>query len=492
MLGFMGRERLSKLAAINRSQAVIEFRSDGIIVDANENFLRAVDYDRDEVVGQHHAMFVDAGYRDSQEYREFWQALRAGKYQAGEFRRLGRNGREVWIQASYNPLLDRAGRTVGIIKYATDITAQKRLSADYEGQINALHRSQAVIEFTLDGTILTANENFLAAVGYRLEEIQGRHHSMFVPEAERTSLDYRHFWEILGRGEYQAAEFRRIGKDGRELWIQASYNPIFDPTGRPIKVVKFATDITAQVQARVQREAGQKQVDHGLDAVLRAVARASSQASEVTAQTGSVAGNVQAVAAGSEELASSVQEISNQLGQALSISTQAVAQAQATNGIVGSLSTGADKIGAVVAMISGIASQTNLLALNATIEAARAGEAGRGFAVVASEVKELAAQTAQATQQIGGQIAESQATAAQAVSAIEGIAGTIAQINEISGAIAAAVEQQAAVTREISRSMQIASHGVSAIGNRMADIAEATQHADMETRQVRNVSRALL
>lgn len=492
MLGFMGRETHSKLAALDRSQAVIEFRSDGIIVDANENFLRTVGYGRDEVVGRHHAMFVEAGHRDSEEYRQFWQDLRSGRYQAGEFRRFGKNGREIWIQASYNPLLDRAGRTVGIIKYATDITAQKRLSADYEGQINALHRSQAVIEFTLDGTILTANENFLAAVGYRLEEIRGRPHSMFVPEEERTSPGYRNFWDMLGRGEYQAAVFRRVGRDEREIWIQASYNPIFDPAGRPMKVVKFATDITAQVQARLRREVGQQQVDRGLETVLNAVALASSQVSEVADRTGSVADNVQAVAAGSEELASSVQEISNQVGQALSISTQAVAQAHATNGIVGKLSAGADRIGEVVALISGIASQTNLLALNATIEAARAGEAGRGFAVVASEVKELAAQTAQATRQIGGQIAESQATAAQAASAIEGITGTISQINDISGAIAAAVEQQAAVTREISRSMQVAAHGVSAIGERMADIAQATQQADRETRQVRDASRALL
>ena len=492
MLGFLGRASHSKLAALNRSQAVIEFRSDGTIVDANENFLSTVGYSRDEVIGRHHSLFVEDGHRDSAEYRQFWQDLRSGKYQAGEFRRFGKNGREIWIQASYNPLLDRAGRTVGIIKYATDITAQKRLSADYEGQINALHRSQAVIEFTLEGIILTANENFLAAVGYRLEEIKGRPHTMFVPEEDRTSPDYRRFWERLRRGEYQAAVFRRIGRDGREIWIQASYNPIFDPAGRPMKVVKFATDITAEVQARLRREVGQQQVDRGLETVLSAVAIASSQASEVADRTGSVADNVHAVAAGSEELASSVQEISNQVGQALSISTQAVAQARATNGIVGNLSAGADRIGEVVALISGIASQTNLLALNATIEAARAGEAGRGFAVVASEVKELAAQTAQATRQIGGQIAESQATAAQAVSAIEGITGTIAQINEISGAIAAAVEQQAAVTREISRSMQVASHGVSAIGERMVGIAQATQYADRETRQVRDASRALL
>ena len=492
MIGFKANSIRSRLSALDRSQAIIEFRCDGTIVSANANFLGAVGYLSAEVIGQHHSMFVEPSYRDSQEYRRFWDELRNGKYQAAEFKRIRKDGREIWIQASYNPILDRRGRTVGIIKYATDITDQTLRNADFEGQIQALHRSQAVIEFTPSGTILTANKNFLDAVGYRLDEVQGQHHSMFVDAISRASAEYRAFWESLERGEYQADGYRRIGKGGREVWIQASYNPIFDKAGKLMKVVKFATDITAQVEARFRRELGRKQVDSGLDTVLQAVAKASGQAGEVSQQASSVTENVQAVAAGSEQLAISVQEISNQVGQALAISTEAVAQAKQTNAVVANLSAGADRIGEVVALISGIAGQTNLLALNATIEAARAGEAGRGFAVVASEVKALAAQTAQATQQIGTQIAASQATAEETVAAIESIACTISQINQISSAIAASVEQQSAVTREISRGMQYASQGVAAIGRQMSGIAEATRLADDATRKVREASRVLL
>jgi methyl-accepting chemotaxis protein len=242
-------ELAATVAAIGKSQAVIEFQMDGTILTANDNFLNAMGYTLDEVKGRHHSMFVDETLRQSGEYREFWARLNRGEYQAAEYKRFGKGGREVWIQASYNPILDLHGKACKVVKYATDVTRQKQVFADYSGQISAISKSQAVIEFQMDGTILAANENFLNTLGYALDEVKGRHHSMFVDETFRQSGEYREFWIRLNRGEYQAAEYKRIGKGGREVWIQASYNPILDLNGKPCKVVKYATDVTPQKQA---------------------------------------------------------------------------------------------------------------------------------------------------------------------------------------------------------------------------------------------------
>ena len=235
-----------QIAAISKSQAVIEFKMDGTIVTANENFLKTLGYSLEEIKDKHHSLFVEEAYRQSSDYREFWAKLNRGEYVAAEFKRIGKGGREVWIQASYNPILDLNGKPFKVVKYATDLTQQKLTTADYSGQISAIGKSQAVIEFRMDGTIVTANENFLKTLGYSLEEIKDKHHSLFVEEAYRQSSDYREFWAKLNRGEYVAAEFKRIGKGGREVWIQASYNPILDLNGKPFKVVKYATDLTPQ------------------------------------------------------------------------------------------------------------------------------------------------------------------------------------------------------------------------------------------------------
>ncbi|HWA75494.1 MAG TPA: PAS domain-containing methyl-accepting chemotaxis protein [Polyangiaceae bacterium] len=236
-----------QLAAIGRSQAVIEFEMDGTIIAANQNFLDALGYRLEEIRGQHHSMFVEPTQRATLEYKQFWADLGKGNFRSAEYKRIGKNGREVWIQASYNAILDEHGKPFKVVKYATDVTPQKLKNAEFQGQIEAVGRVQAVIEFELDGTILTANENFLKTLGYKLEEIQGKHHSMFMDPAVRAGADYRQFWAELADGRFQAGRFKRIGKGGREVWIQASYNPILDLNGRPFKVVKFATDITAEV-----------------------------------------------------------------------------------------------------------------------------------------------------------------------------------------------------------------------------------------------------
>ena len=237
---------MAQVAAISESQAVIEFNMDGTIITANENFLKTLGYSLAEINGKHHSMFVDAYERDSAAYREFWAKLNRGEYQAAEYRRIGKGNKEVWIQGTYTPIRDAKGKAFKIVKFATDITEKKVRSMEDAGKIEAILRAQAVIEFTMDGTIITANENFLKTLGYTLAEIQGKHHSMFVEPAMRESAEYREFWAKLNRGEYSAAEYKRIGKGGKEVWILASYNPILDERKKPFKVVKFATDVTEQ------------------------------------------------------------------------------------------------------------------------------------------------------------------------------------------------------------------------------------------------------
>ncbi|EHP92798.1 methyl-accepting chemotaxis protein [Methylorubrum extorquens] len=485
------RDLRAKLAALDSVQAVIEFRPDGTVLDANANFLKAMGYRLDEIQGRHHGMFVEPAERDGVAYRGFWEALGRGEAQVRSFKRLAKGGREVWIEASYNPIRDRAGQVVKVVKFATDVTAQTQRAIELDGQIAALNRSQAVIAFTPDGVILDANTNFLAAVGYAIDEIRGRHHGMFVDGDERESPAYREFWAALARGEFQSAEFRRIAKGGREIFIQATYNPITDREGRVVKVVKFATEVTAQVLERRRRAQAQQAISTDLDAIGSAVADVTRQTAEANASVASVAADIQAVAAGAEELSASVSEISQQVSHTARLAGTAVEQVRSTGDIVAGLSGQAAQIGDVVGLIQGIAGQTNLLALNATIEAARAGESGRGFAVVASEVKALAAQTAKATDQIRAQIAATQGATQQAVEAIGTIGTTIRSLDQASAAIAAAVEEQSAVTREMSGSMQTASQGAAGIAGSVEAIAQASGRVDVATRQVREAARAV-
>jgi methyl-accepting chemotaxis protein len=236
--------------ALNRVQAIIEFELDGTIISANEIFLRTFGYDLDEIVGQHHRIFCHPDYVASPEYVEFWQRLGRGESDAAEFKRLAKGGKEIWLQASYNPVIDAQGNPIKIVKFATDVTASKLQTAEYEGKIEAINRSQAVIEFKMDGTVISANENFLRIFGFSLDEIVGQHHRIFCDPDYAESSEYADFWQKLGRGEYDTGEFKRLHKDGSEIWLQASYNPIFDMDGKPFMIVKFATDITHEIEAR--------------------------------------------------------------------------------------------------------------------------------------------------------------------------------------------------------------------------------------------------
>jgi methyl-accepting chemotaxis protein len=438
------------LTALDRSQAVIEFKSDGTILAANANFLAAMGYALEEIRGRHHAMFVEPAYRDSTAYRQFWDDLRRGEFKAGEYPRLAKGGRQIWIEASYNPILDRRGRVIKIVKYATDITQKKNQAADLQGQIEALNRSQAVIQFQLDGTILDANRNFLNVMGYELEEIKGQHHGMFADPVYRQSEEYRNFWKELQAGKFQSGQFRRLGKGGREVWIEASYNPIFDAKGQPYKVVKFATDLSPR---KAQTAALASDFEANVKSLVQSLASAADQV-KLTAQNLANSADLtnqqsSTVATATEQLSASVGEIARQTAESGSIVGRAVDQARDSERMVSALVSAAERIGAVTELINGIAGQTNLLALNATIEAARAGAAGKGFAVVASEVKTLATQTARATEEISQQIRSIQQASQTAAGSINEIGEVISRVNGISVSISSAVEEQSAATREV-------------------------------------------
>ena len=595
------------MEALNRSQAVIEFKMDGTVVDANTNFLSLLGYDLEDIVGQHHQMFCDREYTNSPEYKKFWSSLKRGEFQAGEFRRLGKNGREVWIVASYNPILGPDGVPVKIIKFATDVTASKAelkartdimnmtsivsesdlrgdilsvnekfcevskycreeligkphnttrhpdmpkevfkelwatigrgnmfrgiiknrakdgspyyvdaviapilgengkpkkyLGVRYDITLNEIERqnmrgvfraidaSYGYIEFDTEGNVLEANKNFQTLMEYSAESLKGRHHRSFCDPAIINSPEYLQFWPDLKQGKSSSGEFKRFTRSGKELWLQAVYSPVTDETGRVVKVVKIATDVTSAVRQRMALVQVLKEVSDNAQTLSSASEEltANSQqmvanAEETCAQAGVVAAaaqqvstNVQTVAAGTEQMSASIKEIAKNAQEAAKVASVGVRAADSATETVSKLGLSSAEIGKVIKTITSIARQTNLLALNATIEAARAGEAGKGFAVVANEVKELAKETAKATEDISQKIETIQSDTKHAVAAISEINGVINKISDYQNTIASAVEEQTATTNEISRNVTQAARGSTEIANNISGVAQAAR-----------------
>ena len=490
---------LGHLDAISRSQAVIEFKTDGTILKANENFQAAVGYSLDEIRGKHHSMFADPEYAASDEYKDFWKSLAAGKYRAGEFQRFAKGGRELWLQASYNPIVDASGDVVKVVKIASDITVEKFASADAQGQLSAISKSQAVIEFKMDGTIITANKNFTSTLGYTLDEITGKHHSMFATPEFAASGEYADFWKSLAGGEFVAGEFMRVGKGGKHIWIQASYNPIFDLNGKPFKVVKFATDITQRVkvvetigESLGRLSAGDLMVEmndefppefeplrRDLNATTAALLESMrgiventisirGDVTQISASSNDLAARTEKQAAALEETAAAVDELTASVlsateladkAQNMSHDTKASAQKSAlvmneTKLAMEKISDSSSKISRIIGVIDEISFQTNLLALNAGVEAARAGEAGLGFAVVAAEVRALAQRSSDAAGEIAELISASADEVKNGVDLVGTAGGAISEVEKSIITISERVDEISSSSREQSTTLK--------------------------------------
>jgi len=534
-----------QILAIGKSQTVAEFGLDGRILGANENFLNVMGYSLEEIRGQHHNVLVDPAARQDPEYRALWDKMARGEFEGGQYRRVSKDGWEVWMQASYNPIADAKGKLFKVVEYATDITEQKLRTADYEGQLAAIGKAQAVIEFNVDGTIRSVNDNFAKMFGYTNVEVQGQHHGILVDSDEHSTPEYRAFWVTLARGEARSSRCKRIAKGGREIWVQASYNPIHDANGRPFKVVMYATDVTSQMVMAHQLEIAVKQtqltvkaaidgdlsvripiggksgeiealcrgVNAMLDNTVELVRRVQGAAGEVqiganeisrgnlnlSQRTEQQASSLEETASSMEEMTSTVRQTADNAGQANQLAMAARQQAEKGGAVVnsaiaamGGINAASKKIADIIGVIDEIAFQTNLLALNAAVEAARAGEQGRGFAVVATEVRNLAGRSATAAKEIKALIHDSVARVDagsrlvdESGRTLEDIVSAVKKVTDIVAEIAAASREQSVGIEQVNKAVMQMDQTTQQ-NAALVEEASAASHAIVEQAQALN------